>query len=416
MQQPFSGRGPAMKDRVILHIDCNGFFASVEETLHPALKQVPMAVCGDPESRRGIILAKNELAKGFGIQTAETIWQAKKKCPHLLLAPARHGLYQQFSQRVNAVYAQYTDQVEPFGIDESYLDITGSLRLFGKTPLSLAHEIRERIPRETGLTVSIGISFNKVFAKLGSDYKKPNAVTEISRDNYREILWNLPVSALLFVGKSTQSSLTLMGVKTIGDLARLPLEFLTKKLGKLGELLYRYANGLDESPVLHIGEEEAPHSVGNSITFRRNLTSEQDIRTAVTALCDTVARRLRADGLKCANVQVTIKDVRLKIITRQKALSGPTYLSTELAQAAMALIQAAWRIGKPIRMLCVTGQKLLPADREMVQLSLFAQDAAENPRQRNLEHTMDKIRDKFGTGSILHGNILNNDLGISNKK
>lgn len=404
-----------MGERVIFHIDCNGFFASVEETLHPSLRQVPMAVCGDPESRRGIILAKNELAKGFGIKTAETIWQAKKKCPHLVLAPARHGLYRDFSQRVNAIYAQYSDQVEPFGIDESYLDVTGSLRLFRKTPLELAHEIRQRIPAETGLTVSVGISFNKIFAKLGSDYKKPNAVTEITQDNFRDILWPLPVNALLFVGKSTEGTLRLLGVKTIGDLAQLPEDLLAKKLGKLGEQLHLYANGLDESPVLHIGETEEPHSVGNSITFRRNLTCAQDIRTAVTALCDSVARRLRADNLKCTNVQVTIKDVQLKVITRQKPLQHPSYISTELSHAAMELITAAWRIGKPIRMLSVTGQKLLPADQEAPQLSFFQEQTADNSRQVDLEQTMDKIRNKFGSGSILHGNIIDNDLGISKK-
>lgn len=404
-----------MKDRVIFHIDCNGFFASVEETLHPELKLVPMAVCGDPESRRGIILAKNELAKGFGIKTAETIWQAKKKCPSLVLAPARHGLYHEFSRRVNAIYAEYTDQVEPFGIDESYLDVTGSLRLFGKPPMALANEIRARIPRETGLTVSIGVSFNKVFAKLGSDYKKPDAITEITRENFREIVWTLPVNSLLYVGKSTEGSLSLMGVKTIGDLARLPPALFAKKLGKLGEQLHLYANGMDESPVLRIGTREEPHSVGNSITFRRNLLSRQDIQIAVTALCDTVAGRLREDGLKCACVQVTIKDVQLKIITRQKQLENPSFLSTELARAAMTLIQDAWRIGKPIRMLAVTGQKLQPASQAARQLSLFSRENTENIRQTHLEYAMDKIRGKFGAGSILHGSILGNDLGIADR-
>jgi len=263
------------KDRVIFHIDCNAFYASVEEIRHPELKKVPMAVCGDPASRRGVVVAKNELAKGSGVTTGESIWSAKQKCPDLVLRPTRHHLYRQYCEKVNAIYAQYTDQVEAASIDESYLDVTGSLHLFGGDEIRLAHEIRERVPRETGLTVSVGISYNKIFAKIASDYKKPNAVTCFNRENYRELLWPLPVSAMLMVGKSTEDILHRMYIKTIGDLARTSEDTLRRRLGKIGEQLHIYANGLDDSPVLHIGESDDLHSVGNGMTFKRNLIPRQ---------------------------------------------------------------------------------------------------------------------------------------------
>ncbi len=208
-----------MDDRVILHCDCNGFYASVECALNPAYRSVPMAVCGDPESRHGVILAKNELAKAFGVQTAETIWQARRKCPELVLAPAHHKEYREFSEAVNAIYCQYTDLVEPFSIDESWLDVTGSRTLFG-SGVQIANELRRRVKKETDLTISVGVSFNKIFAKLGSDYKKPDATTLITRENYRQILWPLPVGSMIYVGKVAAEKLSRAGIDTIGQLAQ----------------------------------------------------------------------------------------------------------------------------------------------------------------------------------------------------
>ncbi|QQO08474.1 DNA polymerase IV [Breznakiella homolactica] len=403
------------KERIIFHIDCNAFFASVEEILSPELKKVPMAVCGNPESRRGIILAKNELAKGFGIKTAETIWQAKRKCPGLVLRPVRHRLYTEYSERINTVYGEYTDLVERFGRDESYLDVTGSIRLFGGDPAALAHTIRERIPREFGLTVSVGVSFNKIFAKLASDLKKPNAVSIITRDNFRDVVWPMPVSALLMVGESTANVLHSIGISTIGDLAKAKETTLERKLGKFGELLFQYANGTDTSPVRSADEIPDVHSIGNGMTFKRNLYSQDDIKTAVTALADTVASRLRQQGLKCLTVQITIKDPELKVITRQKAAAGPTWLASELARESLSLIEASWSPGKPIRLLTVTAQKLVPADAAREQLNLFQEPDQKITRQKKekLERAIDTIRDKYGTRSISPGNVIGNDLGIN---
>ena len=217
-------------ERVILHCDQNCFFASVELLSHPDLRDVPMAVCGDPASRHGIILAKNEPAKRFGIQTAETVWQARRKCPSLVLLPPHHKLYREYSVRVNELYGQYTDLVEPFGIDESWLDITGSMHLFGGDPVAIADELRRRVREELGLSISVGVSFNKIFAKLGSDYKKPDATTLISPENWQEIVWPLPVGAMLFVGRSAQRTLAQYGVETIGQLAACRPEMIEKLL------------------------------------------------------------------------------------------------------------------------------------------------------------------------------------------
>ena len=402
-------------DRVIYHIDCNSFFASVEELFYPEFKKVPMAVCGNPEARRGIILAKNELAKSFGVKTAETVWQAQRKCPNLTLRPARHHLYREYCEKGNAIYEQYTSQVQRFGIDESYLDVTGSLHLFGGDPLALAHEIRQRITRETGLTVSVGVSWCKVFAKLGSDLKKPDAVSVISRENYRQVVWPMPVNNLLFVGRTTAESLSQLGIRTIGELAHMDPELLCRRLGKLGSQLHAHANGLDDSPVLETGQEDELHSVGNGMTFSRNLISRKDILTSVTALSDSVAARMRRHGVKGTAVQVTIKDQNLKVITRQKPLPVPTYLAADLSRAVMELIEASWKIGTPIRMLTVTALKLMPQDMATEQISLLEDNSPRREKRERLEKTLDGIREKFGHGSILPSSILNNDLGIDEK-
>ena len=321
-------------DRIILHCDLNSFYASVELRSRPDLQNVPVAVCGDPTSRHGIILAKNEPAKKFGVQTAETIWQAKKKCPELVLLPPHHKLYRQVSKEVNTIYEQYTDLVEPFGIDESWLDVTGSLHLFGGDAKALADAIRQRIKRELGLTLSVGVSFNKVFAKLGSDYKKPDAVTVIDTENFRRIVWPLPVNTLLYVGRSAQNTLAGLGVRNIGQLAAAKDEDLRAALGKLGPELGAYARGEENSPVRTADERPEIKSVGNGLTFKRNLVGEADVRAGLYALADEVATRLRAHGLYAAAVQVLIKNPDLKSISRQKPLPWPSHLAREIGGAA----------------------------------------------------------------------------------
>ena len=400
----------AQKDRVILHCDMNGFYASVELLDRPDLDGKPVAVCGDPESRHGIILAKNELAKRAGVVTAETIWQAKKKCPDLELVRPHRQKYTHYSKLINQIYLRYTDLVEPFSIDESWLDVTASQNLFGSGK-QIADEIRRTVREETGLTLSAGVSWNKIFAKLGSDYKKPDATTEISRENYRDIVWPLPARDMIFVGKSTSDKLLKSGIKTIGDMARSDPKLLTSLLGKQGQMLWNYANGYDNAPVARYGESEPVKSVGNGITFRRNLMCEDEIITAVTGLSDTVASRLRHHKLKAFGVKVDIKDPSFTTISRQKQLFVPTNLASELAQASMELIHESWRPGAPIRMLTITGINLCDETVEE-QISLFAGDNRSHQQGEKIERTMDDIRSRFGSTAITFGGVLGNDLGI----
>ncbi|MDO4860512.1 MAG: DNA polymerase IV [Bacillota bacterium] len=403
-----------MKDRTILHCDMNGFFASVELLDHPELADLPMAVCGDPKNRHGIILAKNEIAKSYGIVTAETLWQARRKCPSLKVVPPHHDKYKDYSRRINAIYQRYTDLVEPFSIDESWLDVTGSRRLFGDGK-KIADEIRAAVKEELGLTLSAGVSFNKIFAKMGSEYKKPDATTVISRENYKDILWPLPVGEMFFVGSATAEKLESNGIRTIGALAQADKAWLTGLLGKQGKMLNLYANGLDDSPVAPMTQKRMIKSVGNSVTFSRDLSGEQDIRTAVISLSDTVAGRLRKYELKASGVKVDIKDTSLKVISRQKQLDSPTDNTNEIFRAALEIIRDSWNMDRPIRLLSVTGINLSDGD-EDVQLSFFGGESEPDAKAGKLDETMDLIREKFGKKSITFGSIINNDIGISMDK
>lgn len=403
-------------ERTILHCDCNGFYASVECLLRPELRRVPMAVCGDPEQRHGIILAKNQLAKEKGVQTAETIWQARRKCPGLVLVPPHREKYEEYSRIVNLIYQQYTDQVEPFGIDESWLDVTGSRRLFGEGK-EIAGQLRRRVREETGLTISVGVSWNKIFAKLGSDYKKPDATTVVSRENYRQLVWPLPAGALLFVGGATKKALEELGISTVGALAAADPELLTRRLGKLGRELWRYARGEDDSPVRSAYEEREVKSVGNSITFSRNLVGLEDISAGVAALADSVAARLRKHGLRCRTVQVMIKDPAFRTISRQKPLPHPSHLSSEIGRAALELIRESWSLTAPIRMLAVTGTSLTEGE-EGDQLTLFESQGTRERRlrQEKLEAAMDQVRGRYGRDALTPGRLLGEDLGLTRKK
>ena len=390
-------------DRVILHADCNSYFASVESIDHPEYKLVPMAVCGDPELRHGIILAKNELAKAYHIQTAETIYSAKKKCPDLLLVSAHHEKYVAVCERINAIYEGYTDLVERYSIDESYLDVTGSRHLFG-AGRQIADELRRRIREEIGVTISVGVSFNKTFAKMGSDYKKPDATTVISRDNYRELLWPLPIGELLFVGKSVAAVLRDHGILTIGDLAEAAPRSLSAFLGKMGLHLQRSARGEDLSPVLPTGYEEQPKSISHNVTFDHDLVDPSEIMAGLTLISDHVGTRLRRKKLFASVVQIQIKDTSLKVTNRQKKLDEYTCSTRLIRDTAVNLLRENWPVGKPIRMLSVgvTGLSLDGAQ----QLSMFTATAAAD-RARRLDDAVDSIRSKFGKEAVRFGRNLN---------
>lgn len=388
-----------MSGRTILHCDCNGFFASVECVLNPELRNVPMAVGGDPEKRHGIILAKNELAKKYNIKTAETIYQAKKKCPELVIVPPHHDLYREYSKRVKAIYARYTELVESFGLDEAWLDVTGSKRLFGDGK-TIADRLRREVREETGLTISVGVSFCKVFAKLGSDFKKPDATTVFSEENWREYIFPMPASDLLYVGKNTNKKLSELGIKTIGELAAVPSKLLQQHLGKLGYQLSIYANGLDDEPVKSVYEHEEIKSVGNGTTFSHDLIGEDEIRKGIYMLSDSIASRMRAKNVKCTTVQVQIKDTGLKVISRQKKTDKPTYLAHEIREVAMEIVRESWNMKQPVRMLTVTGCNLVEESAVGEQITLFDENNEKREKTEKLEKTMDALRQKFGKDII----------------
>ena len=397
------------RDRVILHCDMNGFFASVELLSHPELQGRPMAVCGSPDKRHGIILAKNELAKRAGVVTAETVWQALKKCPDLQFVPPHMSKYKHYSRLINEIYQRFTDMVEPFSIDESWLDVTASQSLFGNGK-EIADTIRETVKNELGLTLSAGVSFNKIFAKMGSEYKKPDATTIITRENYREILWPLPAGEMFFVGKATAQKLSSAGINTIGDIAMANPDVLEGMLGKQGRQLWKYTNGLDTSPVTRVGNAERIKSVGNGVTFTRDLITEDDIITAVTSLSDTVAGRLRKYGMRAYGVKVDIKDPYFKVISRQKQLFTPTNLASEISKNAIDIIHASWKKGSPIRMLTITGINLTD-EFFNEQLSLFEGDGISRKKGEQIERAMDEVRRKYGNSSIGFATVIDNDIG-----
>ena len=393
-----------MGQRVIFHCDLNCFFASVELLDKPALWDVPVAVCGDPKSRHGIILAKNEPAKKRGVQTAETVWQAKKKCPVLVLLPPHHELYEVYSRRVNEIYGRFTDLVEPFGIDESWLDVTGSLHLFGGDARALADRIRATVKAETGLTVSVGVSFNKVFAKLGSDLKKPDATTVIPPEGWRDIVWPLPVGDMLFAGRSTQRVLGQYGIETIGQLAACPEEMAEQLLGKMGGQLWRYANGLDNSPVRPGHQREPVKSVGNGTTFPADLVRWEQIRQGLAPLCDSVATRLRRQRLYAGGVSVTLKGADFKTVSRQMRLDEPTHLMRDIWETAQELARQIWKAPTPIRAMTVTALYVTEDGQAYRQMDLLGQTSAKrSERQEKLESAVDAIREKYGSGAIRFG-------------
>ena len=377
--------------RTILHVDLNNFYASVECLYHPELRGKPVAVSGDVENRHGIILAKNQLAKAAGVKTGEAIWQAKGKCPGLVCLPPDYRKYLRFSRLARKIYADYTDKIEAFGIDENWLDVTGSAALFGDGP-KIANEIRRRIREEMGVTASVGVSWNKIFAKLGSDMKKPDATTVITEENFRQLVWPLPVEELLYVGRSTKNKLNNRAVFTIGDLAARDVQLLKLALGVWGETLWTFANGLDAAPVAQSGEESFVKSVGNSTTTPRDLVNIEDVKMIVFILAESVAARLRRHGLKCRTVAVHIRNNELYSFERQGKLPVPSFLAQDIAGKALELFRQNYTWDRPIRSLGVRGADLV-TEHGAVQLDMFAPDSQE---QEQLERTLDRLRERFG--------------------
>ena len=315
-----------MADRTVLHVDMNCFYASVEMLHRPQMRHVPMAVGGDPQARHGIVLTANYLAKRQGVKTGMALWQARQVCPDIQFVPPRMDLYLRFSRMAHEIYQEYTDLWEPYGCDEVWMDVSGSCSLMGDG-LTIAQDISRRIKSELGLTVSIGVSYNKIFAKLGSDYKKPDAITTMGREEYRTKAWPLPVGDLLYVGKSTERKLQSMGIRTIGELAQMEEKYLRSRFGKIGLVLHSFANGWDDSPVKREHTHAPIKSIGNSTTTPRDLETDEDVKIILYVLAESVAARLRENGFKCHVVEISVRDNALHHFTRQHKIDRPTNIT-----------------------------------------------------------------------------------------
>lgn len=395
-------------ERVILHCDCNNFFASVELKKYPQYKNLPVAVCGRESERHGIVLAKNEVAKKRGIYTAQTVAEARRVCPDLVILEPHYDEYVAYSLAVRKIFERYTDVIEPFGIDEAWLDVTASRRLFG-TGVEIAERIRREVREELGITVSVGVSFNKVFAKLGSDYRKPDAVTHISRENFHSIVDPLPVGSLLFAGRHTTTVLGAMGIYTVRDLAVASDALIESRLGKLGRTLLSYARGEDNSPVSP--EREDPKSISNGYTFSRNLLGYDECRRAIFWLCESVGTKLRKNSMQCTTVNLRIKHPDLHTVGKQAKLDRPTDTTEIIAEAICDLVAKLWRDDQPVRAITVGVSGLVHAEYACQQMDFFMtkEDEARSKKKSQKENVVDQIRDRFGGDSIFTAAVYSDD-------
>ncbi len=389
-------------ERVILHIDCNKFYASVECLHNPEIRNKPVAVGGSPETRHGIILTKNEIASKYGITVGEPLWKAYQKCPDLIVVPPNFPLYVRFSNMARNIYKDYSDYIEPFGLDENWIDVTGDKR--GGENIAL--EIKERVKSELGITVSIGVSFNKTFAKFGSDYKKPDAVTVITKDNYKDIVWKSPCSDLLLVGPATTRKLAGYGIYTIGDLAQSDIGFIKSILGKNGVVIHNFANGIDPSAVSHKDDERALKSIGNSTTTPRDMVTDDDVKSVITVLGESVARRMREQGVRGKTVTITVRDKNLYHFTRQCKLQNSTDVSIEIINAAIKIFRENYVWNNPIRSIGVAVSDFNVDEGVQYDLSGTVE---KREKLERLEKAVDNIRQRFGNYAVQRASLLKDE-------
>lgn len=388
-------------ERTILHSDMNNFYASVEIMLNPKLKGKAVAVCGSTETRHGIVLAKSETAKKAGVKTGMANWEAANLCPGLITIQPHFERYLKYSKLAKEIYNEYTNQVEPYGMDECFLDVTGSYKIFG-SGMSIAQNIRNEIKNELGLTVSIGVSFNKVFAKLGSDMKKPDAVTEIKKAEFMYKIWPLDVSRLLYVGRSTEKKLKNYGITTIGALAKAQPNFLNQILGKNGLMLHSFANGLDTSPVMESDYRSPVKSIGHGITCTSDLVDNGEVWKVIFELSQDIGRRLITNSLRAGGVQVSIRDSSLFVKQFQGKMPYTTLAPIEIAKKAYKMFIENYSWNKNIRSVTVRAINLVP-ENEARQITLF-ENASE--KQEKVFKTIEDIRRRFGKNSICAASLM----------
>lgn len=397
----FESKSQGNLSRVILHCDLNNFFASVAMKLHPELRGKYIAVCGNPSLRKGIVLAKSENAKKVGVKTGMAIWQARQICPEIEIVPTEYDAYEKYSKMVQAIYYRFTNQVEPFGIDECWLDVTHSQKLFGDG-LQIADKIRRAVKAELGLTISVGVSFNKTYAKLGSDLAAPDAVVAITLDNYQQLIYPLPIGNLLFIGKRTQLLLQKLNVQTIGDLANYDVTLLKSFMGINAEKLITAARGEDYSDVNDYLFHEVPRSVGNGTTVPYDLTSKNEVESVLYLLAEKIAYRLREHNLQGYTIHLSIKDTLLHWCGAQTSLPYPTHAVLTIRRTASALFDQLWvqKPFRPVRALRIAVANLTDAPNLQTNLLAELNDEAKN---QALDNAFDKIRRKYGTEQIMLG-------------
>ncbi len=386
-------------ERQILHVDCNKFYASVECSLNPELRDKPVAVGGNEASRHGIVLTKNEIAARYGIATGETLWSARRKCPDLVTVPPHFPLYHKYSGMVRAILREYSPLVEPFGLDEAWLDVTGSAR----PAVEIAEEIRRRVREELGITVSVGVSFNKTFAKLGSDYKKPDAVTVFSRENYRERVWPLPAGELIYVGRATRKKLEERFIFTIGDVAKADTGLLRSLLGKWGPALHAIANGRDSQPVIPSEDAAGIQSVSNGMTTPRDLTDDRDVQRVLMVLAESVGRRLREQHLVGKTVELHLRDNQLHTRSHRVTLDHYMQSTNDIESAAYTLFKESYRWQRPLRSVTIGVSSLEPEDTP-TQLDML--ESAGREKREQLDRTVDGLRERFGDKVIRRAILL----------
>lgn len=390
------------RERVILHSDMNSFYASVEIMLDPRLKGKPIAVCGATEERHGIVLAKSDLAKKAGVKTGMVNWEAKQLCPNLILVPPQYDQYLYYSKKAHAIYQKYTPLVEPFGMDECWLDVTESSH-FG-SGRQIAEQIRQTCREELGLTVSIGVSFNKIFAKLGSDLKKPDAVTEISQEDFREKVWPLDASELIYVGRATEKKLAKYGIHTVGELAAVPPDILRHWFGVRGIDLWRYANGADTSRVMHKDFVSPVKSIGHGITCTTDLENNDEVFRVILELAQDVGHRLRIHDLEAQGVQVYVRGNDLLGAQFQCKLPFRTQLPSEIAAAGFNLFTSRYKWGTNVRAVCIRAVNLC-SKYDPDQLNCFI-DTTKRDKRIKLEDTVEELRSRFGKQAITYATLL----------
>ncbi len=390
-------------EKTILHCDLNNFYASVEQKNHPEFDGLPLAVCGDPEKRHGIVLAKNYLAKDAGVQTGEAIWISKQKCPNIVFVAPHFEEYVKYSNQVREIYLQFTDKVESFGLDECWLDVTGSLKFFGCNGKELADRIRKTVKEQTGLTISVGVSFTKVLAKLGSDLKKPDATTVLTKENYMNIIGKMSPSEMIMIGRRSNEKLKNLNIRTIRDLANADRKMLIDHFGVVGNNMIDAAQGIEHEEVKSFYSIRIPKSVSNGTTTPRDITDIDDATTVIYALSELIAVRLRKYNLVANGIALSIRYTTLDGISKQKPLSFPTSNSADLAKSAVELLNEMHRFPTPLRAITVAAIRL--EDKSIKQLNFF-----DDEKEDKLEECVDKIRNKFGFSSIRRGVVLNSDL------